>query len=61
MDVPFTVTPPISRIDPPRSQTLRIVYTGEALWFVLPLGNQTAPTVTPGSTNAVLTFTMTYQ
>ncbi|HEY4353326.1 MAG TPA: fimbria/pilus periplasmic chaperone [Paraburkholderia sp.] len=31
INVPFTVTPPISRIDPSRSQTLRIVYTGEAL------------------------------
>ncbi|MGN4073744.1 fimbria/pilus periplasmic chaperone [Burkholderia gladioli] len=29
--VPFTVTPPISRIDPSKSQTLRIVYTGEPL------------------------------
>lgn len=29
--VPFVVTPPISRIDPNKSQTLRIVYTGEAL------------------------------
>ncbi|WP_246641906.1 fimbria/pilus periplasmic chaperone [Paraburkholderia edwinii] len=31
INVPFTVTPPISRIDPSRSQTLRLVYTGEAL------------------------------
>jgi chaperone protein EcpD len=31
ISVPFTVTPPISRIDPSRAQTLRIVYTGEAL------------------------------
>ncbi|WP_322074750.1 fimbria/pilus periplasmic chaperone, partial [Burkholderia cepacia] len=29
--VPFTVTPPISRIDPSKSQTLRIIYTGERL------------------------------
>ncbi|KVQ34601.1 molecular chaperone EcpD [Burkholderia cepacia] len=29
--VPFVVTPPISRIDPNKSQTLRIVYTGESL------------------------------
>jgi chaperone protein EcpD len=29
--VPFVVTPPISRIDPAKSQTLRIVYTGEPL------------------------------
>ncbi|WP_043219895.1 fimbrial biogenesis chaperone, partial [Burkholderia gladioli] len=29
--VPFVVTPPISRIDPSKSQTLRIVYTGEPL------------------------------
>lgn len=29
--VPFTVTPPISRIDPSKSQTLRIVYTGEPM------------------------------
>jgi chaperone protein EcpD len=31
VDVPFVVTPPISRIDPTRAQTLRVVYTGEAL------------------------------
>lgn len=31
VDVPFTVTPPIARIDPNKAQTLRIVYTGEAL------------------------------
>jgi chaperone protein EcpD len=31
IDVPFTVTPPISRIDPAKGQTLRVVYTGEAL------------------------------
>ncbi|WP_186183534.1 fimbria/pilus periplasmic chaperone [Burkholderia gladioli] len=29
--VPFVVTPPISRIDPRKSQTLRIVHTGELL------------------------------
>ena len=29
--VPFIVTPPMSRIDPSRAQTLRIVYTGEPL------------------------------
>jgi chaperone protein EcpD len=29
--VPFTVTPPIARIDPTKSQTLRIVYTGEPM------------------------------
>ncbi len=29
--VPFVVTPPMSRIDPRQSQTLRIVYTGEPL------------------------------
>ncbi|WDD90544.1 fimbria/pilus periplasmic chaperone (plasmid) [Burkholderia sp. FERM BP-3421] len=29
--VPFTVTPPIARIDPSKSQTLRIVYTGEPM------------------------------
>lgn len=29
--VPFLVTPPISRIDPGKSQTLRIVHTGEPL------------------------------
>lgn len=28
---PFLVTPPVSRIDPTRSQTLRIAYTGEPL------------------------------
>jgi P pilus assembly chaperone PapD len=31
VDVPFVVTPPISRIDPAKGQTLRVVYTGEAL------------------------------
>ncbi|WLE63662.1 fimbria/pilus periplasmic chaperone [Burkholderia plantarii] len=31
ISVPFTVTPPIARIDPSKSQTLRIIYTGEAL------------------------------
>lgn len=30
-DVPFTITPPVARIDPDKSQTLRIFYTGEAL------------------------------
>ncbi|RQS13934.1 molecular chaperone [Burkholderia sp. Bp9002] len=29
--VPFTVTPPIARIDPSKSQTLRIVHTGEPM------------------------------
>ncbi|SDR43192.1 chaperone protein EcpD [Paraburkholderia fungorum] len=31
INVPFTITPPVSRIDPAKSQTLRIIYTGEAL------------------------------
>lgn len=31
IDVPFTVTPPLSRVDPGKGQTLRIVYTGEPL------------------------------
>ncbi|WP_439669299.1 fimbrial chaperone [Cupriavidus necator] len=31
IDVPFTVTPPVSRIDPKKGQTLRIIYTGEPL------------------------------
>ncbi|UMZ14258.1 fimbria/pilus periplasmic chaperone [Pseudomonas sp. MPFS] len=31
IQVPFTVLPPITRIDPAKSQTLRIVYTGESL------------------------------
>jgi P pilus assembly chaperone PapD len=31
IDVPFTITPPIARIDPARAQTLRVVYTGDAL------------------------------
>lgn len=31
VDVPFTVTPPVSRLDPGRAQTLRISYTGEPL------------------------------
>lgn len=30
-DVPFTITPPVARIDPGKGQTLRIVHTGEAL------------------------------
>ena len=29
--VPFTITPPISRIEPGKAQTLRIVHTGEPL------------------------------
>lgn len=31
ISVPFTVTPPVSRIDPGKGQTLRIFYTGESL------------------------------
>lgn len=31
IEVPFTVTPPIARIDPGKAQTLRIHYTGEPL------------------------------
>ncbi|WP_354686458.1 fimbria/pilus periplasmic chaperone [Cupriavidus necator] len=31
IDVPFTVTPPVARIDPGKGQTLRIIYTGEPL------------------------------
>lgn len=31
IDVPFTVTPPVSRIDAGKGQTLRIIYTGEPL------------------------------
>ncbi|CAB3793489.1 putative fimbrial chaperone YadV [Paraburkholderia ultramafica] len=31
IQVPFTVTPPVARIDPGKGQTLRILYTGEAL------------------------------
>lgn len=31
IDVPFTVTPPVARIDPAKGQTLRILYTGEPL------------------------------
>ncbi|KML46889.1 molecular chaperone EcpD [Burkholderia cepacia] len=31
IDAPFTVTPPISRIDPGKGQTLRVVYMGEPL------------------------------
>jgi chaperone protein EcpD len=30
-EVPFTLTPPMSRIDPGKSQTLRLSYTGEPL------------------------------
>ena len=29
IDVPFTVTPPLARIDPGKGQTLRIIYSGE--------------------------------
>lgn len=29
--VPFTISPPIARIDPTKGQTLRIIYTGEPL------------------------------
>ena len=29
--VPFTVTPPVSRIDPGKGQTLRVFHTGEAM------------------------------
>jgi fimbrial chaperone protein/chaperone protein EcpD len=31
IEVPFTVTPPVARIDPGKAQTLRIHYTGEPL------------------------------
>lgn len=31
IEVPFTITPPIARIDPGKGQTLRILYTGEPL------------------------------
>lgn len=31
LDVPFTVTPPVARIDPGKGQTLRILYSGEPL------------------------------
>ncbi|UNK48144.1 fimbrial chaperone [Lysobacter sp. S4-A87] len=31
IDVPFTVTPPVARIDPGKGQAVRIIYTGEAL------------------------------
>lgn len=31
IEVPFVVTPPVSRIDPGKGQTLRILYSGEAL------------------------------
>jgi chaperone protein EcpD len=31
LDVPFTVTPPIARIDPGKGQTLRILYVGAPL------------------------------
>jgi P pilus assembly chaperone PapD len=31
IDVPFTIAPPIARIDPGKGQTLRILYTGEPL------------------------------
>jgi P pilus assembly chaperone PapD len=31
LDVPFTITPPIMRIDPTKSQTLRVMFVGDAL------------------------------
>ena len=31
LSVPFVLTPPISRVDPKQSQTMRLVYTGETL------------------------------
>jgi P pilus assembly chaperone PapD len=31
IEVPFTIAPPIARIDPGKGQTLRILYTGEPL------------------------------
>ena len=31
IDVPFTITPPLMRIDPTKSQTLRIMFAGEPL------------------------------
>ncbi|WP_205700941.1 fimbria/pilus periplasmic chaperone [Jeongeupia sp. USM3] len=31
LDVPFTIAPPVARIDPGKAQTLRISYTGEPL------------------------------
>ncbi len=31
IDVPFTVTPPVARIDAGKAQTLRILYTGEPM------------------------------
>ena len=41
LDLPFVMTPPLARIDPGKSQTIRMAYTGEAmpqdretlLWF----------------------------
>jgi chaperone protein EcpD len=31
IDMPFSVTPPVARIDPGRAQTLRIIHTGEPM------------------------------
>lgn len=31
IDVPFTITPPVARIDPGKAQTLRILHTGQAM------------------------------
>ncbi|GHD69946.1 fimbria/pilus periplasmic chaperone [Jeongeupia chitinilytica] len=31
LDLPFVLTPPMARIDPTKSQTIRVAYTGEAL------------------------------
>ena len=40
LDVPFTVMPPIARIDPGKAQTLRIVATGD----ITPSDKESVPT-----------------
>ncbi|MEM5290934.1 molecular chaperone [Paraburkholderia sabiae] len=60
LDLPFVLTPPLARIDPDKSQTIRISYTGEAmptdretlLWFNL-LEVPPKPTATQAGANYV--------
>ncbi|WP_336599568.1 molecular chaperone [Paraburkholderia bengalensis] len=60
LDLPFMLTPPLARIDPGKSQTIRIAYTGEAmpqdretlLWFNV-LEVPPKPTADQAGTNHV--------
>jgi chaperone protein EcpD len=60
LDLPFVLTPPLARIDPDKSQTIRIAYTGEALpqdretlfWFNL-LEVPTKPAASEAGANYV--------